>query len=98
MDLSTQMRPEVRLLPYLLLTDCLTGLRVLTCLLTTPFLALPSLTCSLCILEALAEESVHLNLRLMRWRLMPELQTEVGDPTRSAPRPFALQPAACHPR
>ena len=26
--------------------------------------------------EALAEESVHLNLRLMRWRLMPQLQTE----------------------
>ena len=26
--------------------------------------------------EALAEESVHLNLRLMRWRLMPQLQTD----------------------
>jgi hypothetical protein len=26
--------------------------------------------------QALAEESVHLNLRLMRWRLMPQLQTE----------------------
>ena len=28
--------------------------------------------------EALAEESVDLNLRLMRWRLMPQLQTELA--------------------
>ena len=43
--------------------------------------------------ETLAEASVDLNLRLMRWRLMPGMQTERVAPSSSLPLP---PPPPCH--